>query len=140
MKPLIFVSVAVCCLILGSVAVSSGAATDGHKRRAVTEFFNPVIVQGVTLKGKYLFVHDDAAMNRGEACTFIYKGEAEDRDKLVASFHCIHVDRTATKKFVVRSRETSPGRVELVEFQFGGEKMAHGVPPAANIAVVPLAN
>src|SRR5689334_9666865 len=140
MKTLAFVSVVLCTLILGSVAWTSTAATSVHKQKAVTQFATPVTVQGVVLKGKYLFVHDDAAMNRGEACTFIYKGEAEDRDKLVASFHCIHVDRTATKKFVVRSRETSPGRVELVEFQFGGEKMAHGVPPAANIAVVPLAN
>lgn len=140
MKPLIFVSVAVCCLILGSVAFTSRAATDGHKHKAVTEFYSPVIVQGVTLKGKYLFVHDDEAMNRGEACSYIYKGEAEDRDNLVVSFHCIHLDRTKVKRFVVRSRETSPGRVELVEFQFGGETAAHGVPPAATTAVVPLAN
>jgi len=126
--------------MLGSVAWTSKGATDGHKQRAVTEFFNPVIVQGVALQGKYLFVHDDAAMSRGDACTFIYKGEAEDRSKLVASFHCIHVERAMTKKFVVRSRETAPGRTELVEFQFAGETAAHAVPPSANIAVVPLVN
>lgn len=140
MKPLILVSAVVCTLILGSVAWTSRAATYGHKQRAVTEFFTPVIVQGVTLQGKYLFVHDDAAMNRGEACTFIYKGETEDRSKLVASFHCIHVERAMAKKFVVRSRETSPGRVEMIEFQFGGETAAHAVPPPANIAIVPLMN
>jgi hypothetical protein len=140
MKPLIFVSVAVCCLILGSVVFTSRAATDGHKHKAVTEFYNPVIVQGVTLKGTYLFVHDDAAMSRGEACSYIYKGEAEDRDKLVVSFHCTHVDRTKAKRFVVRSREVSPGRAELIEFQFGGETTAHAVPPVASTAVVPLAN
>lgn len=140
MKTLIIVSVVLCTLILGSVSWKSNAATDNQKRKAVAEFTKPMIVQGVVLKGTYLFVHDDAAMNRGEACTYIYKGEAEARDKLVASFHCIHVDRAASKKFVTRSREISPGRVELIEFQFGGENMAHGVPPAANIAVVPLVN
>jgi len=140
MKTLIFASVVVCTLILGSLAWTSSAATAGHKQKAVTEFFNPVTVQGVTLQGKYLFVHDDAAMNRGDACTFIYKGEAEDRGKLVASFHCIHVERAMTKKFIVRSSETAPGRLELVEFQFAGETAAHAVPPTANIAVVPLVN
>jgi hypothetical protein len=141
MKPLIFVSVVVCTLIIGSVAWTSRAATDGHKQKAMTEFFNPVIVQGVTLPpGKYLFVHDDAAMNRGEACTFIYKGETEDRSKLAASFHCIHVERTMAKKFVVRSRETAPGRVELIEFQFAGETAAHAVPIPQNTAVVTLVN
>ena len=140
MKTLIFASVLLCTLILGSVSWKTTAANDVHKQKAVTEFATPVIVQGVVLKGTYLFVHDDAAMKRGDACTYIYKGEVEQRDKLVASFHCIHVERTMAKKFIVRTRETVPGLVELTEFQFSGEAASHGVPMAANTAVVPLAN
>ena len=140
MKTLVFVSVVVCTLILGSVSWKSTAASDLQKRRAVTEFATPVSVQGVVLRGKYLFVHDDAAMNRGDACTFIYQGEVEARDKLVASFHCIHVERAKAKNFVLRSRETTPGVVELVEFQFGGDTAGHAVPFPANTAVVPLVN
>ena len=140
MKTLVFVSVIFCALILGSVSWKSAAATDVQKRKAVTEFNNPVTVQGVVLKGKYLFVHDDAAMNRGEACTYIYKGEAEMSDKLVASFHCIHVERAKAKTFVFRSRETAGGIVELFEFQFSGETAAHGVPRTVKTAAVPLAN
>jgi hypothetical protein len=127
-------------LILGSVCWSSTSATDLQKRKAVTEFTDPIMVQGVVLKGKYLFVHDDAAMNRGEACTYIYKGEVEAPGKLVASFHCTHIDRTVAKHFIVRSRETGTGMLELTEFQFSGETASHGVPVAEKTAVVPLVN
>ena len=140
MKTLVFVSVILCALTFGSVSWTSTAATDTQKQRAVTEFFKPVMVQGVVLKGKYLFVHDNLAMSRGEACTYIYKGEVEERDKLVASFHCVHVERTKARSFMVRSRETASGIEELLEFQFSGETASHGVPTPANTAVVPVAN
>ncbi len=140
MKTLVFASVVLCTLILGSLSWKSAAATDVQKRKAVTEFANPVTVQGVVLKGKYLFVHDDAAMNRGDACTRIYKGEVETRDKLVIAFHCIHVERAQATRFTFRTRETTPGMVELVEFQFIGETAAHGVPISVNTAVVPVVN
>ena len=106
----------------------------------MADFSTPISVHGVVLKGKYLFVHDDAAMNRGVACTFIYKGEAEMRDQLVTSFHCIHVERAKANNFIWRSRETAPGIVELVDFQFSGETAAHRVPPSGKIEVVPLVN
>ena len=52
------------------------------------QFDRPVKLMGVTLKGEYLFVHDDEAMSRGEACTFVYKGLTETPKKLITSFHC----------------------------------------------------
>ena len=140
MKNLVFVSVVLCTLIIGSVAWTSTAATDVHKQKAVAQFDNPVTVQGVVLKGQYLFVHDDAAMNRGDACTFIYKGASEAPDKLVASFHCTHVQRSMVKHFTVRTTETAPGHVELREFQFGGETAGHVVPVTTMTAVIPLMN
>jgi hypothetical protein len=141
MKTLVFVLVALCTLIFGSLSWKSTAtATDLQKRKAVTEFAKPVTVQGIVLEGTYLFVHDEAAMARGDACTYIYKGEAEMRDRLVASFHCIHVQRAKVNNFILRSRETAPGVHELVEFQFSGETVGHGVPSAPNVAVVPLVN
>jgi hypothetical protein len=96
------------------------------------------MVQGIALKGTYLFVHDDAAMNLGDACTYIYKREAEVSHQLVVSFHCIHVERAKVKNFVWRTSETTPGIVELDEFQFSGETAGHGVPRVQNYAVVPL--
>ncbi|HSD46702.1 MAG TPA: hypothetical protein VLB87_08760 [Pyrinomonadaceae bacterium] len=140
MKTLVFVSVVLCALIIGSVAWKTTAATDDQKRTAITQFANPVMLQGHVLKGTYLFVHDDAAMQRGEACTYIYKGEAEVREKLVTSFHCIHVERTRAKSFVTRTRESAAGMMELTEFQFSGETAGHGVPLPSTFAVVPVAN
>lgn len=140
MKTFVFASVLLCALILGSVSWNGTAASAVQKRKAVAEFSNPVTVQGMVLKGKYLFVHDDAAMNRGDSCTFIYKGVAEVRENLVTSFHCIHIERTRADSFIWRTRETAPGTLELVDFQFKGETAAHGVPVPGNFAVVPLVN
>ena len=140
MKTLAFVSVVLGTLILGSVSFTGTAANNVHKRRAVTEFDSPVVVQGVVMQGKYLFVHDNAAMARGEACSYIYKGESESPNKLVASFHCTHVERSKVNHFVVRTRQTAKGTAELIEFQFGGETAGHGVPAPQQTAVVPLVN
>jgi hypothetical protein len=140
MKTLVFSSVILCALIFGSVSWNTSAATDVQKRKAVAQFDNPVTIQMVVLKGRYLFVHDDAAMKRGDACTYIYKGDAEVRDNLVASFHCIHVERAKVNNFVWRTRETAPGIQELLEFQFSGETAAHGVPLLGRLEVVTLVN
>jgi hypothetical protein len=140
MKTLVFFLVVLCTLIFGSVSWKSTAASNVQQRRAVAEFTKPITVHGVVLQGKYLFVHDDAAMSRGDACTFIYEGVAPVPDKLITSFHCIHIERAMAKNFIWRSRETAPGIFELIDFQFSGETAAHGVPLPENFAVVPIVN
>jgi hypothetical protein len=87
-----------------------------------------MVLRGVTLKGEYLFVHDDAAMQRGEACTYVYEGTAPIPKKLVVSFHCVPVQRAKATNFIVRSIETSPDLIELQEFQFAGDTEGHAVP------------
>ena len=97
---------------------------------------------GVTLQGEYLFVHDDVAMARGEACTYVYKGDAAVANKLVISFHCTPATRAKVAQFTVRTILTSTGQSELREFQFAGSSEAHLVPvtqPAVD-ATVALAN
>ena len=111
-----------------SSAVVSKASNPNQKQKAVTQFNDPVRLQGVLLKGEYLFVHDDAAMMRGEACTFVYKGDAEIASKLVVSFHCTPVQRQKLSSFVVRTEQVSPGIDEVREFQFRGDTEAHAVP------------
>ena len=91
-------------------------------------FNQPVKLMGFTLQGEYLFVHDDAAMARGEACTFVYKGVAATPSKLVVSFHCTPAPRTKVANFTVRTLLISPGLSELKEFQFGGSTESHLVP------------
>ena len=111
-----------------SSAVVSKASNPSKKQKATVQFNDPVRLQGVLLKGEYLFVHDDAAMVRGEACTFVYKGDADIASKLVVSFHCTPLQRQKVDSFVVRTEQVSPGVNELREFQFRGETEAHGVP------------
>ena len=121
--------------LLFAVAVSSSSAVvtkataPAKKQKSVVLFNEPVMLQGVTLKGQYLFVHDDAAMARGETCTFVYKGEAEIASKLVVSFHCTPVTRQKVDSFIVRT-ELISGVTQLREYQFSGDSEAHMVPLA----------
>jgi len=128
MKSVAFFVVVLCALIIGSVSWQTKAADTARKQSAVMNFDRAVVLHGVTLKGEYLFVHDDAAMQRGEACTYVYEGKAPIPEKLVVSFHCVPIQRAKTKTFTVRSVESSPGITELQEFQFAGDTEGHAVP------------
>lgn len=128
MKNIAFFIVVLCALIIGSVSWETNASNTVRKQSAVTNFDRAVVIYGVTVKGEYLFVHDDAAMQRGEACTYVYEGNAPIPRKLVVSFHCVPVQRVKTKNFLVRSVETAPGLVELQEYQFAGDTEGHAVP------------
>jgi predicted metal-dependent enzyme (double-stranded beta helix superfamily) len=84
MKKLFFILVAVGALVLASLSWEANASSATKKQQALTRFDKAVSVHGVVLTpGQYLFVHDDAAMMRGDACTYIYKGDAQDKNKLV---------------------------------------------------------
>jgi len=130
MKRLLFLIAVLCAALLISMpaATSTNAAEGTTKHRSVVKFDQPVTLMGFTLKGDYLFVHDDAAMARGDACTYIYKGHAENHDNLVVAFHCTPKDRVKTGYFTLRSRRTPSGQQELTEFQFAGSTEGHLVP------------
>jgi hypothetical protein len=132
MKTVAFFFVILCAFIIGSVSWETKASSQARKQSHVINFDRPVVLQGVTLQGDYLFVHDDAAMQRGEACTYVYEGNAPLRKKLVVSFHCIPVQRDKARQFVVRTVETSPGVNQVKEFQYGGDTEAHGVPTSVD--------
>lgn len=128
MKSVALFIVVLCAFIIGSVSWDTRAANTVRKQSALTNFDQAVVLHGVTLKGEYLFVHDDAAMQRGEACTSVYEGNAPLPEKLVVSFHCVPVQRAKAKNFTVRTVATSPGLTELQEFQFAGDTEGHAVP------------
>ena len=120
-------------LLLSVVMFTSTSSADSHemttrKQKGTMTFNQPVILQGVTLKGEYLFVHDESTMIRGEACTRVYKGNAEIEKNLVVTFHCVPIERGLVKHFVVRTYEVSPGVIEVRDFQFKGDTEAHGIP------------
>jgi hypothetical protein len=140
MKSFLLFIAFLCAVTLSSSATPSvtNAAKAVKKERAVMKFNQPVKLMGLTLKGEYLFVHDDAAMARGEACTFVYKGIAEIPDKLVVSFHCTPVPRARVANFTVRTLLTAPSQDEVTEFQFGGSTESHMVPVRQNAASVTI--
>jgi len=128
MKKLFFIFIALGLLVLATFALEANASST-KKQRATMRFDKPITVHGVVLTpGQYLFVHDDAAMARGDACTSIYKGDTATADKLVVSFHCTPAERTKATHFVTRSTEKPGGVVELFEFQFKGDTESHVVP------------
>ena len=125
---LLFVTL-VCAVLLTSTSSASDKSPATRKQKAIAQFNQPVVVQGVTLKGEYLFVHDDAAMARGEACTRIYKGNVEIASKLVVEFHCVPIQQAKANYFLVRTKQRADGVLELTEFQFKGDTEAHATPP-----------
>jgi hypothetical protein len=128
MKSLLVLTALLFAVVLSSSSTVVTRASHPAKKQKATVLLNaPVKLMGVTLKGQYLFVHDDAAMARGEACTFVYKGDAEIASKLVVSFHCTPTQRLKVNSFVVRTELVS-GFNELREYQFDGETEAHMVP------------
>ena len=128
MKSLFLLAVLLFAVALSSsTAVVSKAANPAKTKKATVLFNDPVMLMGVTLKGQYLFVHDDDAMARGEACTFVYKGDAPIASKLVVSFHCVPTQRLKVNSFIVRT-ELIAGINQLREYQFEGETEAHTVP------------
>ena len=114
---------------VSGVAVSAGNAP--KKESAVVEFTNTVKLMGVLLRGQYLIVHDEARMAKGEACTYVYRGKAENTDKLVTSFHCTHMDRVKTDNIKI-SYSNYGGKPyetpEILEIQFAGSADGHRVP------------
>ncbi len=130
-------------LALSSTSISSGSSAAGiaTRQRAEMNFANPVLLMGVTLQGDYLFVHDDLAMARGDACTCVYKGLNEKPKNLVASFHCLPAGRNQVAHFTVRTAPNEMGQLELMEYQFAGSTEAHLVPSHqhdVHIAIVPM--
>ena len=126
---LLFLAVILVFTLANSSAPTvTNAADSSKKEMAVMKFNYTVTLMDVSLKGEYLFVHDDEAMARGEACSYIYKGVSEVPRNLVASFHCLPAARAKAESFTVRTSMVSPGVYELKEYQFAGSTESHLVP------------
>src|SRR5690242_16434875 len=132
-KTILFLALLLVMLLsVSSATTATGVANQDQKERAVTTFYEPVQLLGIELKGQYLFVHDNAAMMRGEACTFVYKGTVDWPDKLVISFHCKPESRNKARRFTVITKQILPGLNEVEEIQFAGSNESHLVPAFHN--------
>ncbi len=135
--------IAILCVVTLSSSLTpsvSNAANAAKKERAVMKFSEPIQLMGATLKGEYLFVHNDEAMARGEACTYVDKGQAENVNNLVVSFHCMPVAAPRAPYFRVRAGLNMFGQYEIREFQFAGSTEVHLVPLNHHTAHVTVSN
>lgn len=114
-------------MVTGVFAMTDGA-TETKIQKAVVAFDDPTKLLNVTLKGQYLFVHDDERMARGEACTYVYTYTEAKQGDLVASFHCKPVERQKAVQFSVTVTMRPDSKLELVEYQFAGSTEGHRVP------------
>jgi hypothetical protein len=78
--------------IIGALA-SFAAAAPPDRDIAVANIPDKTKLLKATLQGKYIFVHDDSMMAKGEPCLYIYEYRRPGRkpevkpEKLVVSFH-----------------------------------------------------
>lgn len=127
-RVLLVVSLAVCV----STTLSHA---NGRRQTALITFDRPTWVDGVPLMGTYVIEHDDDRMVRGGRCTALYRlsGGQHPGDQVV-SFHCIPLQRTAPRRFAMRTeKDLRSGMDVLTEYQFAGDVEAHGVPVVTSI-------
>lgn len=126
--------VAAIAMVAGAQALRVYAAPPG-KDMSVVDLPDKTRVMKTVLQGKYIFVHDDQKMAKGDACFYIYEysadaaGQPEARpDKLVVSFHCQPVEREKATHIVLTYGMVNPELFELREIQFTGSTEGHRVP------------
>ncbi|HEX5083252.1 MAG TPA: hypothetical protein VFY40_14500 [Blastocatellia bacterium] len=113
-----------------SAPAAGGAPENTRREEAVVEFTETVRLQGVLLRGQYLFLHDDAKMAAGEPCLQVYTMKSGKRDRLVIALHCEPVERKQAKRFTVllTPRNSAYTVREVREIQFAGFAKAHRIP------------
>lgn len=129
-RSMAFITTVFLALMTLAIPVALGEGGAPRKERAVVEFPESVKLMGVLLKGEYLVVHDEERMTRGEPCTYVYSGSVEQESKLVAAFHCLHVDREKADRFTVTldPRRSAYDVLEVREIQFANSTDGHRVP------------
>jgi hypothetical protein len=122
------------CLLVGLLAASA-LATSGDRvapprQWAIANFTDPVMVTDQILMGRYLIVHDDAKMARGEPCTSFYRFDAaKGPQEEVVAFHCSPANRKLAETFTLTQIGVPAlGITRVTEYQFAGDCEAHGIP------------
>jgi hypothetical protein len=118
--------------VLGAAAIAtSGDAVAPPRRWGIATFTDPVMVTDQILMGSYLIVHDEAKMERGEACTSFYRFDpAKGPQDEVVSFHCTPAMRKPVDRLTLTQaeRKSPAGIAHLTEYQFAGDCEAHAIP------------
>ena len=121
-------------MIVGAFASFVTAAPPG-KEMAVVDIPDKTLLLRTTLLGRYIFVHDDSKMAKGEPCLYVYEysedqaGQPEVKpEKLVLSFHCLPVGRPKSDQMVLTYGMATADLIALREIQFAGSVEGHRVP------------
>ena len=131
---LILIAIGVIAIwFLASFALAAPA--DSDMAVAVVDIPDKTKLVKSELLGKYIFIHDDAKMARGEACLYVYRYRVDPNGKpeakpenLVVSFHCEPIERPKANETVLTYGVTDIGSLELREIQFTGSSKGHRVP------------
>jgi hypothetical protein len=114
----------------GTIA-TSGDGVAPPRQWGIATFTDPVLITDQILMGSYLIVHDDAKMERGEACTSFYRFDpAKGPQEEVLSFHCTPATRKVADKLTLTQSEarSAIGIARITEYQFAGDCEAHEIP------------
>jgi hypothetical protein len=117
-------------LAAGTIATSGGGVAPA-RQWGIVNFVDPVMVTDQILMGRYLIVHDEAKMERGEPCTSFYRFDAaKGPQEATVAFHCTPANRKiADTLTLTQSRpSTTIGIARLTEYQFAGDCEAHSIP------------
>ena len=106
---------------------------------AKVHFTSPVRIGENVLMGDYVIEHDTDRMARGGPCTHIYS--TKNMKEPVVAFHCRHllrpVNKLAQTKVTLRRDYNSVSQAYiLTEFQYAGQREAHGIPGVRGVPAV----
>jgi len=115
-------------------ATAARAQSDGVDM-SVLEFTEKTQLAGVSLLGKYVFVHDAQKKAEGKECFYVYeyKGDAKTPlaarlGKQVLAFHCQMVERPKSKIDVLTlTMNKAQTLFEIKEIQFAGTDKGHRI-------------
>jgi hypothetical protein len=134
---MLFLAIAVCLALPASrVRAQSNAVQSDGVDMAVLEFTEKTQLLGVTLYGKYVFIHDQKKKEEGKECLYVYEytGDAKTPlatrlGKQVLAFHCEMIERpkAAIDVLTLSMVGKPPGIFEIREIQFAGTDKGHRV-------------
>jgi uncharacterized cupredoxin-like copper-binding protein len=131
--------IAICAAVVltGTAFAARAAAQTPKKEMAVVDLTDKTKMVKEILQGKYIFVHDEELMAKGEPCFYVYKysqdaaGKPEIKpDNLVLSFHCKHVEHDKAPQIVLTFTMVAgeADLFEIKEVQFAGSTAGHRLP------------
>ena len=113
-----------------AVVLAGDAGAAPSRQWIVATFARPTVIAGAIVSGPVVIVHDDNKMMAGQPCTSVYRvGGKNGRQEEIVSFMCKPATRDEVSEFTATCRRAVlSGPDVLVEYQFAGDKEAHGVP------------